>query len=37
MLDWTSLDNTLLSATDHFDNFYAKQLNCVNSLIPTKR
>ena len=34
MLDWTSLDNTSLSATDHFDNFYAKTTECLNSYIP---
>ena len=37
MLDWTSLDNTSLSATDHFDNFYAKTTECVNSHIPKKK
>ena len=37
MLDWTSLDNTSLSATDHFDNFYAKTTECVNSRIPKKK
>ena len=37
MLDWTSLDNTSLSATNHFDNFYAKTTECVNSHIPKKK
>ena len=37
MLDWTSLDNTSLSATDHFDNFYGKTTEYVNSHIPKKK
>ena len=37
MLDWTSLDNTSLSATNHFDNFYAKTIECVNSHIPKEK
>ena len=37
MLDWTSLDNTSLSATDHFDNIYAETTECVNSHIPKKK
>ena len=37
LIDWSILDNTDLSANDHFDYFYHEKTSCTDLRVPKKR